>query len=184
MKAISLIFTAIVSLLFITSSAYADGLFRTCGKGNCTMKNVKGEGNNICLKLPKGCCIINKEHSTQKKIFKQLKSGSQVSVDTGTLVLCGVGNFHGTKNGTVVRDKKSGKKIKYNAKLKKFGAKKKKEARLTKKWGMVAPKGCYWECKKSSGCLMSHGATASKGMKMSTDTDKTHKNPGWKKGCE
>jgi len=120
MKMPTIMPVAITFLAIFTTSIYADGLFRTCGRGNCTIENVKGKGQNICLKLPKGCCVINMEHDTREKIFSQITLGNEVLVDAGALILCGVGDFYGTTNGTTIRDRKTGIQYKFNTKSEKF----------------------------------------------------------------
>ena len=104
----------------VTTSINADGLFGTCGLGNCTITNVKGKGQNICLNLPKGCCVVNREHDTGQKIFSQIPLDNQVLVGTGALRLCGVSNFYKTSNGTTIKDRQTGVNYIFNKNSEKF----------------------------------------------------------------
>lgn len=110
---------------------YAGGLFTTCGKGNCTITMVRGKGNETCPELPKGCCVRNKEHDTGKAAITQIGLDQEIMVDSGSLVLCGVGDYYGTADGTIVRNGKTGDRYKFNKELDRFEKTSSKQRAIT-----------------------------------------------------
>jgi len=156
---------------------------------NKQQHNMKNK--SICIALLMLCtfALTQVVFAGNSDIYQAQKILTQLGYDPGP-----VDGHSGVKTHAALKQYQKDNKLSQTGKLdnktaKALGIKMHKstknnsDPRLSTQWGMVAPEGCYWQCNKSSGCSMGH-ATASNGMQMLTDTNQSHKNPGWIRKCE